>query len=142
MKYVIIVIVILSILFGIQLYFNSNSDTQKNNQINNMNELIIKDEVLGNGEEATAGKTITVNYKGYFQNGEVFDSSYERGQPFKFKLGVGQVIQGWDQGFAGMKVGGKRNLTIPPNLGYGMNDYHSIPGGSVLIFDVELLKVE
>lgn len=104
-------------------------------------ELEIEDVVVGDGEEAVAGKEVTVHYTGTFTNGEKFDSSVDRGQPFTFKLGAGNVIQGWDQGVAGMKVGGKRKLTIPPELGYGPNDYGSIPGGSTLLFDVELLEV-
>jgi FKBP-type peptidyl-prolyl cis-trans isomerase len=89
-----------------------------------------------------AGKTITVNYKGTLLDGTQFDSSYDRGQPFTFTLGEGRVIQGWEQGFAGMKVGGKRRLTIPANLGYGARAIPGIPANSTLVFDVELLKVE
>lgn len=105
-------------------------------------ELIIEDLVVGTGTEAVAGKQITVNYRGTLVNGVQFDSSYDRGQPFSFVLGSGQVIQGWDQGFAGMKVGGKRKLTIPPSLGYGSRDMGTIPPNSVLVFEVELLEVE
>jgi FKBP-type peptidyl-prolyl cis-trans isomerase len=105
-------------------------------------ELIIEDLVAGTGAEAVAGKKITVNYKGTLTDETQFDSSYDRGQPFSFVLGVGSVIQGWDQGFARMKVGGKRKLTIPPSLGYGAQATGAIPANSVLIFEVELLKVE
>ena len=105
-------------------------------------ELIIEDLVVGTGTEAVAGKQITVNYRGTLLNGTQFDSSYDRGQPFSFVLGAGQVIQGWDQGFTGMKVGGKRKLTIPPDMGYGSRDMGTIPPNSVLIFEVELLGVE
>lgn len=108
----------------------------------NQNGLVIEDLVVGSGDEATAGKSITVNYKGTFTNGAIFDSSYQRNQPFTFTLGNGQVIKGWDQGFAGMKVGGKRKLTIPPELGYGSRPNGPIPANSTLIFEVELLKVE
>ena len=103
--------------------------------------LQVQDTTLGTGATAEAGDTVTVNYTGMFTNGQVFDSSIPRGQPFTFKLGAGQVIEGWDQGVAGMKEGGKRHLIIPPQLGYGPNDYGPIPGNSTLIFDVELLKV-
>lgn len=100
------------------------------------------DSVVGTGDEAVAGKKVTVHYTGTLTDGTKFDSSVDRGQPFSFTLGAGEVIQGWDQGFAGMKVGGKRKLTIPPSLGYGSRPAGSIPPNSTLIFDVELLKVE
>lgn len=107
------------------------------------NQLQIQDEVVGTGAEAVAGKKVTVNYTGTLTNGTVFDSSLNPGRtPFQFTLGAGEVIQGWDQGFAGMKVGGKRKLTIPPSMGYGSQDMGSIPPNSTLIFEVELLKVE
>lgn len=102
----------------------------------------IEDEVVGNGDEAVAGKQVTVNYVGTLTDGTKFDSSYDRNQPFTFTLGAGQVIQGWDQGVAGMKVGGKRKLTIPPDLGYGSQAVGSIPANSTLVFEVELLKVQ
>jgi peptidylprolyl isomerase/FKBP-type peptidyl-prolyl cis-trans isomerase FkpA len=104
--------------------------------------LIIQDEVVGTGAEAVAGKSVTVNYVGTLTDGTTFDSSYSRNQPFTFNLGAGEVIQGWDQGVVGMKVGGKRKLTIPPSLGYGAQAVGSIPPNSTLIFEVELLKVE
>jgi FKBP-type peptidyl-prolyl cis-trans isomerase len=111
-------------------------------KIMQQSELKIEDELLGTGETAIAGKRVTVHYTGRFVDGTVFDSSINRGEPFQFVLGAGQVIKGWDQGVAGMKVGGKRILIVPPELGYGPNDYGPIPGGSILIFDVELLKVD
>jgi peptidylprolyl isomerase len=105
--------------------------------------LIIQDQVIGTGTEAVAGKKITVNYTGTLTNGTKFDSSLNPGRtPFEFTLGAGEVIQGWDQGFAGMKIGGKRKLTIPPSLGYGATDMGLIPPNSTLIFEVELLGVE
>lgn len=104
--------------------------------------LKIEDIQVGTGTEATAGKKITVHYTGTLTNGTKFDSSVDRSQPFSFTLGAGEVIQGWDQGFNGMKVGGKRKLTIPPSLGYGSSATGPIPANSTLIFDVELLKVE
>jgi FKBP-type peptidyl-prolyl cis-trans isomerase len=103
--------------------------------------LSIKDVLVGTGEMAAAGDTVTVNYVGTFPDGTKFDSSYDRNQPFSFILGEGQVIAGWDQGVAGMRIGGKRHLVVPPQLGYGPNDYGPIPGNSTLIFDVVLLKV-
>lgn len=111
--------------------------------VKTMDGLKIEDERVGTGAEAVTGKSITVNYSGTLTDGTKFDSSYDRGTPFTFTLGVGEVIQGWDQGFAGMKVGGKRKLTIPSELGYGANGAGSaIPPNATLIFDVELLKVE
>jgi FKBP-type peptidyl-prolyl cis-trans isomerase len=107
-----------------------------------MSELKIEDIKVGTGAEAVAGKLITVNYLGTLLDGTKFDSSYDRGTPFQFTLGAGEVIQGWDQGFAGMKVGGKRKLTIPSELGYGASAVGGIPANSTLIFEVELLKVE
>jgi FKBP-type peptidyl-prolyl cis-trans isomerase len=104
--------------------------------------LIIQDETVGTGVEAVIGKIVTVNYVGTLTNGTKFDSSYDRGTPFTFNLGAGGVIVGWNQGVAGMKVGGKRKLTIPPSLGYGSSDQGPIPANSTLIFEVELLKVE
>lgn len=104
-------------------------------------DLVTQDTVVGAGAEAKAGDKVTVNYTGKFENGTVFDTSVGK-QPFTFTLGAGQVIQGWDMGVAGMKVGGKRVLVVGPNLGYGANDYGPIPGNSTLVFEVELLKVE
>lgn len=106
------------------------------------NSLEIQDVVVGTGAEATAGKMITVNYTGAFTDGRVFDTSVGRG-PFQFKLGAGQVIQGWDKGFDGMKVGGKRRLVIPPAMGYGAAGAGGvIPPNATLVFEVELLEVK
>jgi len=107
-----------------------------------MADLKIHDTLLGTGEEAKAGNRIRVHYEGRLEDGTVFDSSFERGQPILFTLGVGQVIEGWDQGVEGMKVGGKRTLTIPPEMGYG--EYgagDAIPPNATLVFDVELVEV-
>lgn len=96
----------------------------------------------GKGEEAVAGKLVTVHYTGWLTDGTKFDSSLDRDQPFTFNLGAGHVIRGWDEGVQGMKVGGKRKLTIPPEMGYGDRGAPPvIPPGSTLVFDVELLKV-
>ncbi|PWB69529.1 peptidylprolyl isomerase [candidate division GN15 bacterium] len=104
------------------------------------------DEKVGTGDVAVAGTKVSVHYTGWLDDagkkGKKFDSSVDRNQPFEFALGAGQVIRGWDEGVAGMKVGGKRTLVIPASLGYGPNGYPPvIPGNSTLIFDVELLKV-
>jgi FKBP-type peptidyl-prolyl cis-trans isomerase FkpA len=101
------------------------------------------DHVVGTGAEAKAGQTVTVHYTGTLVSGEKFDSSKDRNQPFKFPLGAGRVIKGWDEGVAGMKVGGKRKLTIPPELGYGARGAGGkIPPNATLIFEVELLGVK
>jgi FKBP-type peptidyl-prolyl cis-trans isomerase len=107
-----------------------------------MASLDIQDLVVGTGTEAKAGNTIQAHYTGTLTNGEKFDSSYDREEPLSFKLGVGQVIQGWDQGIVGMKVGGKRRLTIPPELGYGSRAVGPIPANSTLVFEVELVGVK
>ena len=105
--------------------------------------LIIEESRVGTGAEAQLGKTIAVNYIGTLENGTKFDSSYDRGQPIVFTLGTGQVIRGWDQGIAGMKVGGKRTLIIPPALAYGNQAVGGvIPANSTLIFEVELVGVQ
>jgi peptidylprolyl isomerase len=104
--------------------------------------LQVDDVKVGSGAEATPGKTVTVHYVGTLTNGSKFDSSRDRGQGFTFPLGAGRVIQGWDQGVAGMKVGGVRKLTIPPELGYGARGFPPvIPPNSTLVFEVELLDV-
>ena len=100
------------------------------------------DLTVGEGAEAVPGKTVTVHYTGVLENGTKFDSSLDRQEPFTFRLGAQEVIDGWDQGIAGMKVGGKRKLTIPPELAYGDQGSGAIPPGSTLIFEVQLLGVE
>jgi len=101
------------------------------------------DEVVGTGREAKTGDKVKVHYTGTLTNGEKFDSSRDRNEPFGFTLGKGEVIKGWDQGVVGMKVGGKRKLTIPSDLGYGaQGSPPKIPGGATLKFDVELIAVE
>ncbi len=100
------------------------------------------DQVVGTGEAAVAGQNVSVHYTGWLENGKKFDSSVDRGQPFSFPLGAGRVIKGWDEGVQGMKVGGKRKLTIPSDLGYGSRGAGGvIPPNATLIFDVELLGV-
>ena len=107
-----------------------------------MSELICEDLTLGEGEEATAGRTIVVHYTGWLTDGRKFDSSKDRNAPFDFALGGRQVIAGWDEGVAGMKVGGTRKLTIPPQLGYGARGAGGvIPPNATLVFEVELLGV-
>ncbi|MFP5394243.1 MAG: FKBP-type peptidyl-prolyl cis-trans isomerase [Gammaproteobacteria bacterium] len=112
-------------------------------------QLQVKDIVIGKGEEAGVGSTVSVHYTGWLfkplavkQHGRVFDSSRERGEPIEFVLGAGRVIKGWDQGLQGMRVGGKRTLVIPAQLAYGARSVPGIPANSDLIFDVELVKVK
>lgn len=123
----------------------AKDENLSNNEVmqENVTELKIEDLVVGTGEEAVAGKTISVHYTGTLTDGTKFDSSKDRGTPFEFTLGVGQVIQGWDQGFSGMKVGGQRKLIIPSELGYGAQGAGGlIPPNATLIFEVELLGVK
>jgi FKBP-type peptidyl-prolyl cis-trans isomerase len=128
---------------GSTLGLETNTAIASGSADNQMNEqLITQDLVVGTGAEAVSGKRVTVNYLGTLTDGTKFDSSYDRNEPFSFSLGAGEVIAGWDQGFTGMKVGGKRKLTIPPSLGYGSADLGAIPPSSTLVFEVELLKVE
>ena len=103
--------------------------------------LKFEDLKVGTGAEAKAGNSVSVHYVGTLTNGTKFDSSRDRNEPFDFQLGAGMVIEGWDKGVAGMKVGGLRRLTVPPEMGYGKIGYPPIiPGNSTLVFEVELLK--
>ena len=117
---------------------------QKNREVVMENGLVIKDIVVGDGTEAQDYNKVVVNYTGTLEDGSIFDSSLKPGRtPFTFTLGAGSVIKGWDLGVKGMKVGGKRKLTIPSDLGYGDNGAGNvIPPGATLIFEVELLEVE
>ncbi len=104
---------------------------------------MIEDTLVGQGAEVKSGDTITIHYLGTLENGTKFDSSYDRGQPFQTQIGVGQVIQGWDQGIIGLKVGGKRKLTIPYHLAYGEAGIPGvIPPQATLIFEVELVAIK
>ena len=106
-------------------------------------DLVVTDDIVGEGAEATAGSTVLAHYVGVAHStGEEFDASWNRGEPLRFRLGAGQVIAGWDQGLAGMRVGGRRTITIPPHLGYGDRGAGgAIKGGETLIFVVDLVEV-
>ncbi len=127
--------------------FNGSLDVVNNAASGGSEQLTVQDEAVGTGAAAAAGDTVDVQYTGRLQDGTVFDTSV--GKPaasgcsaaFCFTLGAGQVISGWDQGIAGMKVGGKRLLIIPPSLAYGSTGYGPIPANSTLLFEVELVKV-
>jgi FKBP-type peptidyl-prolyl cis-trans isomerase len=153
-----VIVVILGLLVGVGIFFLTTSGGSPSAQVNPSQapqvqtnttqnaspsgELKIEDETVGSGAEAKTGDTVSVNYVGTLQDGTKFDSSYDRNQPFDFTLGSGQVIKGWDQGVVGMKVGGKRKLTIPPDLGYGAQAQGPIPANSTLIFEIELLNIK
>ena len=108
----------------------------------NGGELTIEEMTVGTGAQANAGQMVSVHYTGWLTDGKKFDSSLDRNDPFEFQLGAGYVIQGWDQGVAGMKIGGKRKLTIPAHLGYGARGAGAaIPPNATLVFEVELLGV-
>ena len=120
-----------------------DKDKQEKKVITTKSGLKYEDLKVGTGDEAKAGDTVEVHYTGWLKDGKKFDSSLDRGKPFSFKLGAGMVIKGWDEGVAGMKVGGKRKLTIPPELGYGARGAGNvIPPNAELTFEVELLKVK
>ncbi|MPS49307.1 MAG: FKBP-type peptidyl-prolyl cis-trans isomerase [Methylobacillus sp.] len=129
---------------------DTNSDKEKIVMSDNITELQKIDTLVGEGREAEAGLNVTVHYTGWLYDpskpdgkGTKFDSSVDRREPFVFYLGGGQVIRGWDEGFAGMKVGGKRTLVIPPEYGYGARGAGGvIPPNATLLFDVELLGVK
>ena len=104
--------------------------------------VVIEDLKVGGGTTATAGKQVSAHYTGTFPDGRKFDSSYDAGAPIDFELGAGKVIKGWDLGIEGMRVGGKRKLTIPPWLAYGAAGFGPVPPNATLVFDVELMAVK
>ena len=139
-------------LFGMLYLRSKNTESQQvNNNVPNIvketamdvSELKIEDILVGTGQEAKSGDTVVMHYTGTLLDGTKFDSSVDRGTPFETQIGVGQVIQGWDQGVPGMKVGGKRKLTIPSSLGYGSRGAGAaIPANAGIIFDVELVAIK
>jgi len=147
------ILIIIVVIFGGLYIMKKNTNTNKQVDVGltapqaisepqPISTLLAEDIIVGDGAEATSGATISVHYTGRLLNGTKFDSSRDRGTPFSFTLGVGQVIPGWDQGVQGMKVGGTRKLTIPSDLAYGERGQGSIPPNSPLLFEVELLAVE
>jgi len=139
---VILIAIALGAFFFIQKQ-NSKTITVGENMITTGSGLKYEDLTIGNGLEAIPGKSVTVHYTGTLLDGTKFDSSLDRNQPFTFILGARNVIAGWDEGVAGMKVGGKRKLVIPPELAYGQEGIPGvIPSNSTLLFDVELLEVQ
>ncbi len=153
-KQAIVVLIIGIILLGIASFFifrapdamqpakqvESTKNTTMNS--NDVKGLKIEDIKVGTGKEVKSGDTVVIHYVGTLTDGTKFDSSYDRGKPFETQIGTGQVIKGWDLGVVGMKVGGKRKLTIPPELAYGDQAVGPIPANSTLIFEVELIDVK
>jgi FKBP-type peptidyl-prolyl cis-trans isomerase len=148
-----IILAVAIIILGLAIYFSpsatnntkTNMDTTKTevSSTSDVTELKIEDLTVGTGAEAVSGKKVSVNYVGTLLNGTKFDANLDHGTaPFEFTLGAGMVIKGWDQGVAGMKVGGKRKLTIPASLAYGSGSVGAIPPNSTLVFEVELLGVK
>ena len=128
----------LFVILGLAACGGSNDTTNPTEQA----PLVVLDLVVGDGPVAATGDTVTVDYAGRFVDGTQFDSSYDRGEPFTFTVGAGQVIPGWDQGIPGMRVGGTRRLTIPPHLAYGSQGRGSVPPNTTLTFDVELISID
>ncbi len=137
MKYIIIIAFAVFIILSMAFYYQKT--TNPGNLIKGLEIEIIE---KGKGNPVKAGDIVSVHYTGTLENGTKFDSSIDRGTPFEFKLGSGYVIQGWELGISGMKVGEKRKLVISPELGYGDQDVGTIPPNSTLIFEVELLEVK
>ena len=150
-----IITVLIIIAFILAFYFLTNkpSSQEKTSTANEQStmptlapslitELKVEDIKVGTGREVKSGDTVVMHYIGTLEDGTKFDSSYDRNQPFETQIGVGRVIKGWDQGVPGMKIGGKRKLTIPYQLAYGENGYGPIPPKATLIFEVELVDIK
>jgi hypothetical protein len=146
-RIVILSIVLLVVATGAYIIYSTQTNKPTENQVETMittdSGLKYVDLVVGNGQVANPGSQVSVHYSGWLEDGTKFDSSLDRGQPFDFVLGAGSVIPGWDEGVAGMKVGGKRRLVIPSDLAYGPQGYAGvIPPNATLTFEVELLGIQ
>ena len=142
-----IIVLLVGVLIVIAVVLNSRNASQKTEPVvpstmQNEDKLKVEDVKEGTGEAVKKGDIIVIHYSGTLENGQKFDSSYDRDEPFETQIGVGNVIQGWDEGVIGMKIGGKKKLTIPPSMGYGDQATGSIPPNSTLIFDLELLSIK
>lgn len=129
-------------IFGLNQTASDKKFTSNKMTTTKTEELKIEDREVGTGPEVKSGDTVSIHYTGTLTDGTKFDSSVDRGAPFETQIGTGAVIEGWDKGVVGMKVGGKRKLTIPPHMGYGEQGMGQIPPNSTLIFDVELLEIK
>lgn len=137
------ILLLAAVVYVIYTATNRQAETTSPGATTSPSGLVIEDLEVGAGEQADTGDTVTVHYTGTLQDGTKFDSSLDRGQPYTFTIGQGRVIAGWEEGIPGMKVGGKRKLTIPPELGYGAGGSPPvIPANATLIFEVELLEVQ
>jgi FKBP-type peptidyl-prolyl cis-trans isomerase len=141
---IVLVVVVLIGYFAFTALQNRNNTSGGSGQATTTSSgMQIIDEVVGTGQEAKTGDTVSVNYTGWLADGTKFDSSYDRNQTFDFTLGAGNVNKGWDEGVVGMKVGGKRKLIIPPDLGYGASGFPPvIPANATLTFEVELVAIK
>ena len=140
MRIIAIVVVVLLALSAVGYVLSKRGGSSGGTEVTTASGLKYVDLLEGSGATPQRGQTVTVHYTGTLTNGKKFDSSVDRGRPAEYKIGVGEVIKGWDEGIMSMKVGGKRKLIIPANLGYGpMGRPPNIPGNSTLLFDVELL---
>ena len=150
-----IITVLIIFVFILVFYFLTKNPSETETQTSNstktnmptlapskVTELIIEDTKVGTGSAVKSGDIVSIHYAGTLEDGTKFDSSYDRGQPFETQIGVGQVIEGWDKGVVGMKVGGKRKLIIPYQMAYGENGYGPIPAKATLIFEVELVNIK
>lgn len=127
---------------AMEMFKNASSGSTASMQGAVTSRLVSQDRIVGTGSEARVGSLVTVHYVGVLEDGTKFDSSLDRGVPLQFRIGAGEVISGWEQGIVGMKVGGRRILVIPPELGYGNQARGPIPANSTILFEIELLKVE
>jgi peptidylprolyl isomerase len=139
---VIAILIIVGLAVSAVAYLLSHRGPAKGAEIVTASGLKYVDVVEGTGATPKTGQTVTVHYTGTLENGMKFDSSVDKGQPYEFPIGQGEVIKGWDEGLASMKVGGKRKLIVPPALGYGTRGSGRVPPNSIMLFDVELLGVK